>query len=88
MMQIFDMFRGKIKPDDVLEVAKAGEPDANTLNRRLFYAHLYIGLFYEAAGKADLAKKHIAKAANHKIGHYMWDVARVHFDLLNKPKKQ
>jgi lipoprotein NlpI len=88
MMQIFDMFRGKVKPDDVLEVAKAGEPDAGALNRRLFYAHLYIGLFYEAAGKADLAKKHIGKAANHKIGHYMWDVARVHFDLLNKPKKQ
>jgi len=23
-------------------------------------------------------------AVEHRIGHYMWDVARVHRDLLNK----
>jgi hypothetical protein len=29
------------------------------------------------------AKKHLDEAVRHKIGHYMWDVARVHADLLS-----
>ncbi len=79
MMHIYDMYRGKLTPDDVLKTANAGEPTKQQLNRRLFYAHLYIGLFHEAAGKEKLARQHITKAAKeHKIGHYMWDVAHVH----------
>jgi lipoprotein NlpI len=87
MMQIYDLYRGKLEPADVLAAANAGNPPADTLSSRLFYAHLYLGLYYEAAGNAALAKKHILEAAdNHKhdtqINGYMWDVARVHADLL------
>jgi len=82
MMQIYDLYRGKLKPADVLAAAEAGEPGKEALNRQLFYAHLYIGLWHEAAGETELAKKHILEAEKHKIGHYMWDVAHVHADLL------
>lgn len=88
MMQIYDLYRGKFKPADVLAAAEAGEPTKEALNQRLFYAHLYIGLWHEAAGEKDLAKKHILEAEKHKIGHYMWDVAHVHADLLRTPAKE
>lgn len=88
MMQIYDMYRGKLMPEDVLKTARSDDPNEQMLNRRLFYAHLYIGLFHEAAGKADLAQKHIELAEKHKIGHYMWDVAHVHADLLRAAKKK
>lgn len=88
MMQIYDLYRGKLKPADVLAAAEAGEPTKEALNQRLFYAHLYIGLWHEAAGEKDLAKKHILESEKHKIGHYMWDVAHVHADLLRAPAKE
>ena len=88
MMQIYDLYRGKLKPTDVLEAAEAGEPSKAALNQQLFYAHLYIGLWHEAAGEKELAKKHILQAEQHKIGHYMWDVAHVHADLLRAQDKK
>ena len=59
-------------------------PNRELENQRLFYAHLYLGLWYEVAGKPDEAKEHIFAAENHKIAHYMWDVAHVHAELLRK----
>ena len=86
MMQIYAMYRGDLTPEDVLKSAREGEPDKQKLNRSLFYAHLYIGLYYEALGQEKLAAQHIGKAANdHRIGHYMWDVARVHSEQF-KPQ--
>ena len=59
------------------------------LNEQLFYAHLYIGLYFETEGNKKKALEHIAIAAgDHPIGHYMWDVARVHRDLLRKERKK
>lgn len=79
MMQIYALFAGKATPEDVLAAARAGSPAADTLNARLFYAHLYLGLYYEVAGDAAGALQHLTKAAEeHKIGHYMWNVADVH----------
>jgi lipoprotein NlpI len=87
MMEIYDLFRGKAKPDDVLKAAEAGEPSAEQLNRRRFYAHLYLGLYYESLGDAQRALRHLTTATEHRIGHYMWDVARVHRDVLRKAAK-
>jgi lipoprotein NlpI len=87
MMTIYDLYRGKAKPDDVLAAARAGEPLAAELNSRLFYAHLYLGLWYEAAGKAEQAREHLLEAEKHKIGHYMWDVAHVHAEKVRKAKE-
>lgn len=83
MMEVYALYAGEKTPDDVLAAARSGEPPAEQLNERLFYAHLYLGLYYDAAGEKTLALEHIRKAADeHKIGHYMWDVAHVHKELL------
>ncbi|MCA9267507.1 MAG: hypothetical protein KDA41_03510 [Planctomycetales bacterium] len=80
MMAIYDMYRGEKSPDDVLAAANAGSPGEAELNTRLFYAHLYIGLYLEAQGKADDALKHLEEAKRRPIQHYMYDVARVHLE--------
>ena len=88
MMEVYALFRGDATPDDVLRAAAAGDPTPAQLNERLFYAHLYLGLYYEAAGDAKKAAEHITMAADkHKVPqHYMWDVARVHAERLRAKK--
>lgn len=87
MMAIYDLYSGKLMPADVLTAVKAGSPSEGELNARQFYAHLYLGLWYEAAGKAELAAKHVTEAERHKIGHYMWNVAEVHNRLRQEEEK-
>jgi lipoprotein NlpI len=82
MMEIYALYKGKATVDDVLAAARAGHPTAEALSERLFYAHLYIGLYDEAAGDAKGAREHIAIANEHRIDHYMGDVARVHLQLM------
>jgi lipoprotein NlpI len=85
MMEVYDLYCGKGGADDVLAAARAGSPSPEALNARLFYAHLYLGLYHEVAGNAALAREHITTAARqHKIGHYMWNVADVHARLLEQ----
>jgi lipoprotein NlpI len=83
MMEVYGLYQGELKPADVLAAIEAGNPTPAELNARRFYAHLYLGLYYEVAGDADLAKKHIELARGHKIGHYMWNVADVHAQRLS-----
>jgi lipoprotein NlpI len=75
MMQIHALYKGDAGVDDVL--AAAGQS-----REAVFYAHLYIGLWYEAAGNAKRAREHIRKAVDEKTGGYMGDVARVHLKLM------
>lgn len=83
MTEVYHLFAGKATPDDVLAAARAGDPNPAELNARLFYAHLYLGLYYEATGDAARARQHITTAAEkHRIGHYMWNVADVHAKRL------
>ena len=90
MMQVFEMYRGTIQPAAVLTAVHADKPTGDVLAGRLFYAHLYLGLYYEAVGKQKEAQKYIALAAqdklktNPRINVYMWDVARIHFEQLEK----
>ncbi len=89
MMEVYALYAGKAKPDDVLKAARAGDPSERELKERLFYAHLYLGLYYEVDGDKEKAREHITKAADdYAIGHYMGDVARVHRDLLSKSSKK
>src|SRR6185295_9543257 len=39
MRQVYDLYKGDLKPEDVLKAAKA--------NNQLFYAHLYVGIYYD-----------------------------------------
>ena len=85
MMQVHALFAGKSKPQDVLAAAEAGSTSGTRLKQQLFYAHLYLGLYYEAEGQAKLAREHITKAArDYPEDHYMGQVARVHLQLLDR----
>jgi lipoprotein NlpI len=89
MMTVYALYSGQAKPQDVLDAARAGNPPAGDLKAQLFYAHLYVGLYYEAEGDSQRALEHLATAVEkHKVGHYMWNVARVHADLLRKAAKK
>jgi lipoprotein NlpI len=89
MREIHALFSGTAKPEDVLAAAEAGKPTKQKLKEQLFYAHLYLGLYYEAEGEKKKAREHITKAAkDYKMDHYMWEVARVHSELLEKKAKE
>jgi lipoprotein NlpI len=84
MMEIYALFAGKKTPDDVLQAARAGDSTADELRHRLFYTELYLALYAEATGETAAARRHLQAAVDRKIGHYMWDVARMHLDLLDR----
>jgi len=84
MAQVHALFANKAKPEDVLTAAKAGDPSPNRLDSHLFFAHLYLGLYFEVTGDDPRTREHIFKAAGFKADHYMGDVARVHAQVLRK----
>ncbi len=88
MMEVYDLFLGKCKPADVLAAAQAGDVPAELRKQQLFYAHLYLGLYYDALGDKRKALEHMNLAAGkYRLG-YMGDVAHVHSDLLRKETKK
>jgi lipoprotein NlpI len=85
-MTVYRMFQGRVTPAEVLQ--HANEVSGTEAERRdnLFYAHLYVGLFHEAAGRADESLKHIEIAVEkYPSPDYMGDVARVHRLLRKNP---
>jgi lipoprotein NlpI len=88
-MEIYRLYRGELKPEDVLESVRRGDPSPEELSGRLFYARLYLGLYYEVQKDIPQARKYILLAANEhrdsrRINRYMWDVARIHAQQFNK----
>jgi lipoprotein NlpI len=80
MKEIHALFAGKAKAEDVLSAAKESKGEDG-----MFYAHLYLGLYYEATGEKAKTREHLLKAArDFKAPHYMGDVARAHARLLEK----
>jgi lipoprotein NlpI len=78
MREVYDMFRGSAAPDEVLAAAGT-QTDAQ------FYGHLYVGLYFDALGRADRAREHMSIAAADRFGDaggYMHMVARVHLKSL------
>jgi lipoprotein NlpI len=87
MMQVYELYRGKIEPESVLTAARANDPAPDVLEGRLFYANLYLGLWHESRGDKAQAKQFIEAASqdklkiNKNINRFMWDVARIHKQL-------
>jgi lipoprotein NlpI len=85
LMQVYELFKGTLKPADVLAAANGGTLTDEERKPMLFYAHLYLGLYQDVLGEKKKAAEHMALAAGkYKIGHYMGEVARVHYELLMK----
>jgi lipoprotein NlpI len=81
MREIYEMFRGAMQPDEVLTAA-GSQPGAQ------FYAHLYLGLYFEALGNQPKTLEHMTTAASerYRMGGYMHGVARVHLAILQGRK--
>lgn len=80
MRQVYDMFRGVRRPEEILT---AGGAEASGQ----FYAQLYVGLYYEALGNKPKALEHITAAAAERFaadGGYMHTVAKVHLGILQR----
>lgn len=78
MRAVYKLFRGDDEAESLAvlqNMASNGDADA-------FYAALYLGLFAEAKGKVEEAKRYIAKSVSTEYGKtsndYMADLARVH----------
>jgi lipoprotein NlpI len=83
MREIDALYRGTGTVERVLEAATRGASEARGRDA-MFYAHLYLGLYFEVLGDATRAREHIGKAAGEfSSEHYMGDVARVHLRRLN-----
>lgn len=90
---VYRMCAGKLTPDDLLrrvEVA-AGKVSPEELDKRRFYAELYVGLDYAIRNDTANAVTHLRKATEspwaQTAGYgprYMWHVARVQLELLTK----
>src|SRR5262245_22519804 len=50
LMTVHALFAGNAKPDDVLKEATAGNVSPERKRNQLFYAHLYLGLYFDSAG--------------------------------------
>ena len=81
MREVYEMFRGTMKPEDVLTAA------GSDLGAQ-FYGHLYVGLYFESTGDRQRTLEHITIAASdrYRIGGYMHGVARVHLAILQRSK--
>jgi lipoprotein NlpI len=83
MSQVHQLFAGKITPEEVLSAARSARATPAQAAKNLAYAHLYLGLYFEASGDAPAAREHIFKAAaDFEARDYMGDVARSHANVL------
>lgn len=82
MPEIYELYRGKSSVDQVLTAATRAMSEPRQQSA-MFFADLYLGLYFEATGNTAKAREYIQRAA-HAPGtdHYMGDVARVHLRTL------
>jgi lipoprotein NlpI len=92
---IYQMFAGKLKGEEMLKKIEAAELPAAEKEKRLFYAELYVGLNEAVEGRADAAEDHLAKSTANRWGAkagggpgWMWHVGRVHHDLLRAAREK
>lgn len=77
MKEVHDLFAGTGNAEAVLKAAESGEGE--DLRNHRCYAHLYLGLYFEALGDEAKAKEHMLKAAkDYAMDSYMGTCAQVH----------
>ena len=85
---LYDMFAGKIKPGQVFSEIEKAEFDDLYKTRVLFHAWLYVGIYLELTEGTQQALPYLRKAAANEYGRatgtYMWQVARIHYQLSSE----
>ena len=89
---VYRLFEGKITSEELLDKIRTAKISDTERQKRLFYAELYVGLNEAVEGREDSAKTHLTAAAKNTWGekagygpNYMWQVARLHAEVLAKP---
>ena len=84
MMEVLELFAGSGSASGVLQAAERAT-SSGMGDSPLFYAHLYLGLYFEAAGDKAASREHIRKAVDFRNPpNYMWQVARIHRELRER----
>ncbi len=84
MKEVHELFAGRGSIEAVLEAAKPDEDGllSDSERNHLCYAHLYLGLYFEALGEPEKSAEHIRLAAfEYPMDHYMGKTALVHAKL-------
>ena len=93
---VYKLFAGTMTPPQILDAIDKAEISKDEREKRLFYAHLYIGLNYAVEGDDAAAQRHLRLSTLNTWGpsagygpSYMWQVGRLHEELLRtKPAKK
>lgn len=86
MKEVHELFAGKGSVESVLKAAETGEGER--LRNHRCYAHLYLGLYFEALGDEAMARDHMLKAAeDFRMDHYMGKCAQVHVKVRGWKKE-
>lgn len=78
MMSILQMLKKEITPEAVVEAAKSNTPEGRSRQTALFYADLYLGLYYDSLNDDENAIKYLKRSCGYGIDGYMADTARVY----------
>ena len=69
------LYLDKGSVDAVLDEARRGTSSVEELTTNLFYAHYYLGKYYEIVDQKDRALTHVQEALKHKIPDFMYACA-------------
>jgi lipoprotein NlpI len=85
---MYDLYTGKIKPDEAFTRATADAAKDTDRNAQSFYAHLYVGMWFVANRDRTTATEHLEKATALRSNDYMWYVARLQLARLNDRRRR
>ncbi len=91
---VYQLFEGQLTPQKILTQIQEAEISKLEREKRLFYAHLYIGLNHAVLDEDELALKHLQLSTENtwplEAGYgpnWMWHVGRLHADRLQAAKQ-
>lgn len=89
--EVYRLFAGDLTAEQILKRIEEKQVDTSEREKQRFYAELYIGLNELVEGREDSARLHLRRAVSNtwapRSGYgpeYMWQVARIQFELLLK----
>jgi len=91
---VYRLFSQDISGEAILKKIAAAKIGKSEREKRLFYAHLYIGLDHALHDRTKPAIKHLRAAVKNTWGpkadygpNYMWHVGRLHYNRLNEKQR-